>query len=113
MHENKYRDTIWTPFLRTIWPDGEIIGRVHKDLLKILDLRNRIAHHEPIFADRWRRRPDIIWLRLEQLSPPQHAWSEDRVKPTLDMLSADLDRLGVWSLNLWSQDAENRNLALV
>ena len=95
MHENKYRDTIWTPFLRKLWPDGENIKRVHKDLLKTRDLRNRIAHHEPIFADRWRRRSETIWLRLEQLSSSKHAWFEARVKPTLDSLNADLDQLGV------------------
>ena len=94
MHENKYRNTIWAPFLRTIWPDNTDIGHVRKDLLKIRDLRNRIAHYEPIFADRWRHRSDIIWLRLEQLSPSHHAWFEDRIKPTLDALNEDLDRLG-------------------
>lgn len=59
--------------LRRAWSAGENIKRVHKDLLKIRDLRNRIAHHEPIFAERWRKRADIVWLRLEQLSPEKHA----------------------------------------
>lgn len=95
MHENKYRDTIWTPFLRKLWPDGENIKHVHKDLLKIRDLRNRIAHHEPIFSQRWRNRSDIVWLRLEQLSPPKHAWFENRVKSPLDSLNANFDELGV------------------
>ena len=100
MHEKKYRDTIWTPFLRTIWPDNTDIKEVHKDLLKICDLRNRIAHYEPIFADRWRCRSEIIWLRLEQLSRSHHAWFEDRVKQTLDGLNGDLDQLGDQNLNL-------------
>ena len=94
MHEKKYRDTLWTPFLRTIWPYNTDIRDVHKDLLKICKLRNRIAHYEPIFADCWRHRSDIIWLRLEQLSPSHHAWFEDRIRPTLDALNGDLDRLG-------------------
>lgn len=91
MHENKYRDVLWTPFLRKLWPDGENIKKVHKDLLKIRDLRNRIAHHEPIFTARWRSRTGIIWTRLEQLSPEHHAWHADRVKPILDMIMAELD----------------------
>lgn len=94
MHESKYRNTIWTPFLRTIWPDNTDIGHVHKDLLKIRDLRNRIAYHEPIFANPWRCRSDIIWLRLNQLSPSHHAWFEDRVRRTLDTLNGDINQFG-------------------
>ena len=49
LHERKYRDQFWIRFLRKIWPDGEDVRKLHKDLLKIRDLRNRIAHHEPVF----------------------------------------------------------------
>ncbi len=90
MHENKYRDVFWTPFLHRVWPAGENIKNVHKNLLKMRDLRNRIAHHEPIFAERWRQRSDIVWLRLKQLSPEKHNWFSNRVKPALDSILNDL-----------------------
>ena len=73
LHERKYRIQFWVPFLRKIWPDGQDPKRVHKDLSKVRDLRNRIAHHEPVFAPKWRECSDLILSRIEQLSPEQHA----------------------------------------
>ena len=93
LHEPKYRKTIWTPFLRKIWPDGENIRKVHKDLLKVKELRNRIAHHEPVFAAKWRDRAPLIGQRLHQLSPQHHAWLTHRIEPTLDCLISDLNLL--------------------
>ncbi len=83
LHERKYREQFWIPFLRKIWPDGENVRTLHKDLLKIRDLRNRIAHDEPVFVPKWRPCSDLILRRLEQLSPRQHAWLSDRVQPEL------------------------------
>lgn len=91
IHENKYRDIFWTPFLHKVWPAGSNIKQVHKDLLKMRDLRNRIAHHEPVFKERWRNRSDIAWMRLQQLAPEKHAWFADRIKPALDAILVDLN----------------------
>ena len=47
--------TVWNPHLRAVFPnlgDGtiqQIRGRIHDDLEVLRTLRNRIAHHEPIF----------------------------------------------------------------
>ncbi len=76
----KYRETFWIPFLRTVWPAGEDVRKLHKDLLRIRDLRNRIAHHEPVFASGWRESSDLALHRLEQLSPHHHAWLSGRVR---------------------------------
>ena len=73
LHERKYREQFWIRFLRKIWPDGEDVRKLHKDLLKIRDLGNRIAHHEPVFVPRWRTCSALVLRRLEQLSPRQHA----------------------------------------
>lgn len=78
LHENKYRDTIWTPHLYRIWPKGTNIKAVHKDLLKIRDLRNRIAHHEPVFVTRWAGRMEPAWQRFAELAPEKASWYRDR-----------------------------------
>lgn len=83
LHENKYRDTIWTPHLHRIWPIGTNIKVVHKDLLKVRDLRNRIAHHEPVFAMRWSGRMDLVWLRLEELVPEKASWYRHRCETAI------------------------------
>ena len=83
LHERKYRTQFWLPFLRRIWPDGRDPKRVHRDLSKIRDLRNRIAHHEPVFAPKWRTCSELILGRIEQLSPEQHAWISLRVQAEL------------------------------
>ena len=79
MHENKYRDIIWVPHLHKIWPKGENLKQVHKNLLKTRDLRNRIAHHEPIFHESWHMRVDEIWSRFAQISPEKTAWYRSRL----------------------------------
>jgi hypothetical protein len=87
LHENKYRDTIWTPYLHRIWPKGTNIKNVHKDILKIRDLRNRIAHHEPIFLPRWNGRMDQVWQRFEELAPEKAQWFRTRCEPAIIDLS--------------------------
>lgn len=91
MHENKYRDTVWTPHLHRLWPRGENIKQIHKDLLKIRDLRNRIAHFEPIFEDRWKRRTDIIWNRFDQIAPHKSAWYRRRLAAKIEALRQECD----------------------
>ncbi|MGE6741031.1 Abi family protein [Allorhizobium pseudoryzae] len=86
LHENKYRDSLWTPHLHRVWPKGENLKQVHKDLLKARDLRNRIAHHEPIFQARWHDRIEAVWLRFEQLAPEMAGWYEFRLSRTIDAL---------------------------
>jgi hypothetical protein len=83
LHENKYRDHIWTPYLHRIWPKGENLKKVHKDLLKVRDLRNRIAHHEPIFHEKWHSRVFVINQRFAQLSPEKAAWYEERLQASI------------------------------
>ena len=90
LHEKKYREPFWIPFLRKIWPDGENVRTLHKDLLKIRDLRNRIAHHEPVFVPKWRTCSDLVLRRLEQLAPRQHVWLSDRVRPELADVSVKI-----------------------
>ncbi len=90
LHERKHREVFWIPFLWTVWPAGEDVRELHKDLLRIRDLRNRIAHHEPVFASGWRESSDLVLHRLEQLSPHHHAWLSDRARMELADVSANM-----------------------
>lgn len=85
LHEKKHRDTIWTPYLHKIWPKGESIKDVHKDLLKIRDLRNRIAHFEPIFHEKWKNRVNLIWNRFDHISPEKSKWYKDRLEEKINL----------------------------
>jgi len=78
LHEKRYRDIVWTPHLYKIWPEGTEINAVHKDLIKIRDLRNRIAHYEPIFQEKWHKHIDNIWKYFAHLSPENASWYQRR-----------------------------------
>ena len=56
MFTSRHDSTIWNPHLRTVFPHtdpNESVQKLRRDgyeaLNQIRDLRNRIAHHEPIF----------------------------------------------------------------
>lgn len=71
---------LWAPHIRTLFPNASgmavrnLRGRIHTDLEVIRKLRNRLAHHEPIFtrdlADDLRRMLELIELR----SAPMVDW---------------------------------------
>lgn len=56
MFTSRHDDQLWLPHFRLIFPNAdttveikELRGEIYNDLEKIRKLRNRIAHHEPIF----------------------------------------------------------------
>lgn len=56
MFTSRHDDQLWLPHFRTTFPHADasvaiqaLRGEIHNDLEKIRKLRNRIAHHEPIF----------------------------------------------------------------
>ena len=44
-----YERSLWMPCLRHVWPDQALRRDVHDPLEKLHELRNRIAHQEPIY----------------------------------------------------------------
>jgi hypothetical protein len=47
---NRYHQSLWVPILNKSFPKSkQKRADIHKDLYAVLRLRNRIAHHEPIF----------------------------------------------------------------
>jgi hypothetical protein len=44
-----YERSLWMPCLRHAWPDNRLRCHIHDPVAKLHELRNRIAHHEPIY----------------------------------------------------------------
>lgn len=84
LHESKYRDTLWTPMLRHIWPKGENLRRVHRDLFLVRDLRNRVAHYEPIFSLKWLRAIEVLKARFDKLAPEKALWFDELVGASIE-----------------------------
>ena len=73
-----YEMTLWRPALRGAFPFRTPLTRkqAHGPLDDLRKLRNRIAHHEPIFARRLSRDYEIILEVTGWISPATQAWIE-------------------------------------
>lgn len=72
---------IWNPFLRSVFPSSDTARTVQQlrsdgfaALQKIRDLRNRIAHHEPIFRRNVQDEYDRIRTLIAWVDPVAAAW---------------------------------------
>lgn len=57
MFTNSYDDAVWKPYLGTVFPNLTLANgipnaarSVRNDIEKVRRIRNRVAHHEPIFS---------------------------------------------------------------
>ena len=84
-----YDSSLWHPVLHKVFPHATAITRrqAHKPLIKLLILRNRIAHHEPIFSYPLRERCQDILEVIGWISPHKKGWTaaHSRVEEILDM----------------------------
>lgn len=48
--DSAHEATLWVPYLRHTWPAGTSRVRVDRALMDINTMRNRAAHHEPLFG---------------------------------------------------------------
>ena len=73
-----YETTLWRPALRGAFPFRTPLTRkqAHGPLNGLRKLRNRIAHHEPIFTRRLSRDYEIILEVTGWISPATQAWIE-------------------------------------
>lgn len=69
LYSRHYEASLWTPALRHAFPGGMARSTVHDRLRALQQLRNRVAHHEPIFEQ-------------------DHAKNLDRLVETLSWLDA-------------------------
>lgn len=84
-----YETKLWRPYLRKAFPFTAIIKRknVHRPLDYMRTFRNRIAHHEPIFARDLKADYNSILITLGMMCPHTASWvdSLSRVKEILDL----------------------------
>ena len=73
-----YEMTLWRPALRGAFAHCAKLNRkqAHRPLNALRTLRNRIAHHEPIFAQDLARDYERILEVTGWISPPTRAWIE-------------------------------------
>ena len=68
LHNTRYRDSLWTPTLHLNWEVGTNLKAVNKGLNRINELRNRVAHYEPVFAEKWAKNHDLLTQHLELIT---------------------------------------------
>jgi hypothetical protein len=64
-----HEKSIWVPYLHAAYPKGTVRSAVDSDIADINVVRNRIAHHEPVF-DRYQnptQEPDQVHATLVKL----------------------------------------------
>ena len=88
---NSYDTTIWRTDLHSIFtPRVKDRGGLHNTLDRLRTLRNRIAHHEPIFQRSLKDDYQRIRIVIGLLSRPTLAW-QDHHSRVLDVLSIKPD----------------------
>ena len=75
-----YEMTLWRPALRRAFPHRTVLTRIaaYQPLNALRKLRNRIAHHEPIFARQLVEDHERILEVTGWMSPGARAWVEGR-----------------------------------
>lgn len=91
----EYKVTLWMPALCEAFPHGKSINRkyIHQSLDALRLLRNRIAHHEPIFNQKISGKSlkelyDDILKITESISPQMKNWivENNRVKEMIALI---------------------------
>ena len=77
-HRANYEMTLWRPALRGAFPHRVPLTRkqAHRPLNALRTLRNRIAHHEPIFAQNLVEDHERLLEVAGWISPATRAWIE-------------------------------------
>ncbi len=89
-------DDLWPRHLSKHWPKGTSLKVLRQDLHHVRELRNRIAHHESIYAPGWRhKRLSILRKRFEQLAPEMYQFASSRFDPRFRQLDDSLDAAGL------------------
>ena len=94
----KYHQTLWEPFLHNTFPHAKKPRRkIHGCLFNLSKLRNRIAHHEPIFHRHLEKDYASILEALGWVCPDMADWIKahnstlETIKQTKKILFAESD----------------------
>lgn len=93
---SNYEVTLWRPALRRAFPYTEPLLRkeVHQKLERLRILRNRIAHHEPIFARDLEKDHQDIFDLANLICPAAAGWIKQHSRvPELLRLREDSDKI--------------------
>ena len=72
---NGYHQRLWVPALQFAFPHSTGLRRdLHRDLERLRKLRNRAAHHEPVFARNLADDHAKVLLVLATISPAARTW---------------------------------------
>ncbi|SDY23732.1 Abi-like protein [Micromonospora pattaloongensis] len=92
-----YDRSLWKPCLRHVWPGQSLRQAVNEPFGELLDLRNRIAHHEPIY-----NRP------LQNLHEKALTLAEWTCPETAEWIRSRCDVLSVLKTRPWTRPAPAR-----
>ena len=75
-HSADYERTLWRPALRAAFPHAVVLTRrqAHTVLNSLRLLRNRIAHHEPVFQRNLSEDHENILMVIGWISPRKQEW---------------------------------------
>ncbi len=75
--KGSYHDKLWTPAINKSFPNiKKKRTEIHKELGYLLKLRNRIAHHEPIFGRHLQRDYERVIEVIGWICPDTASWVE-------------------------------------
>ena len=71
-----YDRTLWKSVFLGVFRDQSRRKPVYYRLTRLHELRNRIAHHEPIHAEQLAQRHDELLTVLDWMNPAYRSWAE-------------------------------------
>jgi hypothetical protein len=84
MLTSRHDERIWNDHLKTVFPyapdtlnTAELRTRIYTDVFKIRKLRNRIAHHEPIFVRDLQAEYDTIFELIQWRDQATANWMDE------------------------------------
>lgn len=84
--DQSYETSLWKPTLHHVFVPGTKRKRLHEQIDKVRELRNRIAHHEPLHSRHLLADYDNLLRTAERVSPSLAWWidSTSQVSGVLD-----------------------------
>jgi hypothetical protein len=80
---NRYHQSLWVPTLQHAFPRfGGRRTQLHGDLERLRKLRNRAAHHEPIFARNLTTDHEVVLDIIGYLEPQARTWTTTHSRVT-------------------------------
>jgi hypothetical protein len=85
MLDRKYMHSLWVPILQHAFTPGTKWQDLYPNIKKCRDIRNRIAHHEPIWDSDVHQDLQAITFCMQHVSPAIIEWA-DAIAPIMDTL---------------------------